>query len=59
MWIETSDEMADFLWWQYIWFGKIETLEEILEKYKNLSLDDVNQLCGMLALENCYTYHIE
>ncbi len=59
MWIETSDEMADFLWWQYIWFGKIETLEEILEKYKKLTLRDVNQLCDMLALENCYTYHIE
>ena len=59
MWIETSDEMADFLWWQYIWFWRIETLEEILDKYKNLTLNEVNQLSSMLSLENCYTYHIE
>lgn len=59
MWIETSDEMADFLWGQYLWFGEIETLEEILDKYKKLTLKDVNQLSSMLALNNCYTYHIE
>lgn len=59
MWIETSDEMADFLWWQYIWFGEIDSLEETLAKYKNLTLDEVNQISGMLVLENCYTFHIE
>ena len=59
MWIETSDEMADFLWWQYIWFGRIETLDDILQKYKKLTLNDVNQLSSMLDLKNCYTYHIE
>ena len=59
MWIETSDEMADFLWWQYIWFGEIDTLEETLDKYKKLTIDQVNQICGMLDLENCYTFHIE
>ena len=59
MWIETSDEMADFLWWQYIWFGKIETLDDILQKYKKLTLSDVNQLSSMLDLKNCYTYYIE
>ena len=59
MWIETSDEMAYFLWSQYIIYDKIETLEEILQKYKNLTLKDVNQLSSMLSIENCYTYHIE
>ena len=59
MWIDSSEEMACFLGDQYLIYNKIETLEEILEKYKNLTLNDVNQLCWMLALENCYTYHIE
>ena len=59
MWIETSDEMASFLWSQYLIYNKIETLEEILEKYKKLTLKDVNQLSSMLDLKNCYTYHIE
>ena len=59
MWIETSDEMASFLGDQYLMYNKIETLEEILEKYKKLTLKDVNQLSSMLDLKNCYTYHIE
>jgi predicted Zn-dependent peptidase len=59
MWIETSDEMASFLWTQYLIYNKIETLDDILKKYKKLTLDDVNQLSSMLDLENCYIYHIE
>ena len=59
MGIETSDEMADFLWWQYMWFKEIDTLEEALDKYKKLTLNEVNQLSSILSLENCYVYHIE
>ena len=59
MWIDSSEEMACFLWDQYLIYNKIETLEEILEKYKNLTLNDVNQIAPMLDLKNCYTYHIE
>ena len=59
MWIETSEEMADFLWGQYLIYNNIETLDEVLEKYKNLTLNDVNQISSMLSLDNCYTYHIE
>jgi hypothetical protein len=51
--------MASFLGTQYLIYNKIETLEEILGKYKKLNLEDVNQLSSMLDLENCYTYHIE
>ena len=40
-------------------YGKIESLDELLQHYKNLTLDDVNALCSMLDLENCYSYHIE
>lgn len=59
MWIETSDEMADFLWDQYMLYGKIETLEEELQHYKNLNLNDVNSLLSCLSLDKLYTYHIE
>lgn len=59
MWIETSDDMASFLGEQYLIYNKIETLEETLEKYKRLTLNDVNQLCDMLSLDKCYTFHIE
>jgi predicted Zn-dependent peptidase len=59
MWIDTSEDMALFLWSQYVVYNKIETLEEILGKYKKLTLNDVNQIAPMLSLDNCYTYHIE
>ena len=59
MWIDGSEEMAYFLWSQYLVYNKIETLDEILQKYKELTLNDVNQLAPMFSLDNCYTYHIE
>jgi len=59
MWIETSDEMASFLGEQLLMYNEIETLEDSLKAYKKLTLNDVNQLSGMLDLEKCYTYHIE
>ena len=59
MWIDSPEEMACFLGDQYLVYNKIDTLEEILEEYKKLTLNDVNQLCWMLDLKNCYTYHIE
>ena len=59
MWIETSEEMAGFLWWHYLIYWYVESLEDVLNKYKQLTLDDVNSLCNKLDLENCYFYHIE
>jgi predicted Zn-dependent peptidase len=59
MWIDSPYEMAYFLWSQYLVYNRIETLEEILEKYKKLTLNEVNQIASMLSLDNCYTYHIE
>ena len=59
MWIDSPEEMACFLGDQYLVYNKIDTLEEILDEYKKLTLNDVNQLCWMLDLKNCYTYHIE
>lgn len=59
MGIDTPEEMALFLGSQYLVYNKIDTLDEILDKYKKLTLNDVNQLSRMLDLKNCYTYHIE
>ena len=59
MGIDSPDETAYFLWSQYLVYNKIETLDEILDNYKKLTLDDVNKICPMLSLDNCYTYYIE
>ncbi len=59
MGIESSDEMASFLGNQYLIYGKIETLDEILAKYKKLTLEDIKAIAGKLKRENCYLYYIK
>lgn len=59
MWIETSMEMAYFVGDHYLLYNEVETLDDILQKYKNLTLEDVNKLCEMLSLDKCYFFHIE
>ena len=59
MWIESSDEMASYLWNQYISKKEIHSLEEILEKYEKLKKDDVIEIFPMLKTENRYRFHIE
>lgn len=59
MWIESSNEMANFLWSQYLIYNKIETLDEILQKYKSLTINDVKDIAWMLSKENLYLYWIQ
>lgn len=59
MWIESSNEMANFLGSQYLIYNKVETLDEILEKYKSLTIDDVKNIAWMLNKENLYLYRIQ
>jgi predicted Zn-dependent peptidase len=54
MGIETSDEMADFIGAQQLLYGKINTLEEILEKYKAVTLVDVHAVATYLNPEKLY-----
>ncbi len=59
MWIESSDEMAEFLGDQYLLYGKIETLDDVLQKYKALTLKDVQSVAQKLAKDNLYLYWIQ
>lgn len=59
MWIESSDDLAYFLWTQYLLYGKIKTLDEVLMKYENLTLDDINKISNKLRKESLYTYWIQ
>lgn len=59
MGIESSDELADFLGGQQLLKGKIETLEEILDEYKKVTMDDLKAVAKNLISENLYTYYIE
>jgi len=59
MWIESSDEMASFLWEQYLLYGKIETLEEILENYKAQGIKEIKDVAKKLEKQNLFSYRIQ
>jgi predicted Zn-dependent peptidase len=59
MWIESSDNMADFMWSQYLLYWEIKTLDEILEIYRNMKLEDVLEITNKFKKENLYQYWIE
>mgnify|MGYP001806176761 CR=1 FL=1 len=58
MWIESSDEMASFIWSQYLIYKEIETLEEMVKKYENLTIDEIKDIAKYLSDENLYMYYI-
>ena len=59
MGIESSDEMASFLGNQYLIYKKIESLEEILAKYKTLTLEDIKAVAKKLNKEHLYLFYIK
>lgn len=58
MGIESSDELADFLGAQQLLKGKIQSLDEILENYKSVSIEDLKAVAQNLAKDRLYTYYI-
>ena len=59
MGIESSDQMATFLGTQYLIYGKVETLDEILAKYKKLKIEDVKAIASMVSKDKSYMYYIK
>ena len=59
MGIETSDQMADFLWYQQLFKGCVRSLDEVLVDYENVTLDQVNELGSNLSEANLWTYWME
>lgn len=59
MGIESSDEMASFIGNQYLIYKKVETLEEILKKYKELTIYDIQAVAKKLHKENLYLFYIK
>lgn len=59
MGIESSDEMADFLAGQWLAYGEIKTLDELLAKYQAIKKEELDSLFPLLRAERRFTYHIE
>ena len=58
MGIESSDELADFLGAQYLLKWQIHSLDEILDEYKKVALDDLKTVAKNLTRDRLYTYYI-
>ncbi len=59
MGIETSDSLASFLGNQYLIYWNIETLDDIIATYKNLTLQEVQQVAHHLHQDNRYLFYVE
>lgn len=59
MGIESSDEMASFIGNQYLIYQEVETLEDILKKYKSLQIKDIQQIAKKLKKEHLYLFYIQ
>lgn len=58
MGIESSDELGDFLGAQQLLKGHIHSLDEILEEYKKVTLDDLKTVAQNLSRERLYTFYV-
>lgn len=59
MWLETSDQVASYLWSQRLFTKQIETIEEELQRYQHVTLDQLQEVAKKLSRENLYAYWIE
>ncbi len=59
MWIETSDQMADFVGEQYLITDKIKTLDEILKEYEKVTLKDLQNLASQMTKNKRFALWIE
>ncbi len=56
--LETSDQIAWFVWHQYLFKKEIESLPSLLDNYRKLTLDDVKSVANIIKDDNLYLYYI-
>ena len=59
MWLETSSDMSERIGSDYLLYGKVDTIEDIIAAYRAVTLDQIQQIAGKLIWDNWYTYYIE
>ena len=59
MWIETTDQRAEWIGPEYLQDGKILDLEYIYRLYDSLTLSEVNNAIKWFGRENFYLYYIK
>ena len=59
MGIETSDEMAERVGYDYLVQKRLITIPEIVSKYQSLQLSDLQSVAQMLTPDKLYLYYIQ
>jgi predicted Zn-dependent peptidase len=59
MWLETSSDVSERVGSDYLIYGKIETLDEVIQSYRNVTLEQIQALTQKLLWDKWYTYYIE
>mgnify|MGYP002346214739 CR=1 FL=1 len=59
IWIETSDQMAEFIWRQYLIKKEIESLEDILRDYEKVKYEEIVEMANILSKDKLYMYYIK
>lgn len=59
LWIETSDDVAEFLGTQYLLYDTIVTIEDLIAQYQSVSLRDVQDLASCLSKDKLYAFSIQ
>lgn len=59
IWIETSDQMAEFIWKQYLLKKEIESLEDILKNYELVKYEDIVKMANVFSKDKLYMYYIK
>jgi len=58
MGIETSNQMAHFVWWQALFKDEIMNLDQMLHYYEKVTLSDLIAVATKVKQENLYAYWI-
>ena len=59
MWLETSSDVSERVGSDYLIYGTIETIEEVIQSYRDVTLEQIQSLTQKLLWEERYTYYIE
>ncbi len=59
MWLETSSDVSERVGSDYLIYGKIETIEEIIQAYRDVKLEQIQLIAQKLLWDEWYTYYIE
>ena len=56
---ETSSDVSERVGSDYLIYGKIETIEEIIQAYRDVKLEQIQLIAQKLLWDEWYTYYIE